>query len=434
MSRDIVLSRRRLEAYVSARDYLRKELLDSKEKAQWLDGNTSMVDVASLVESKKAEYETSSEKRRVIRKHFDMMSSRIMHYGQVMDMLSQHHPEYVALAWGTAKFVLMGILNHAELVNKFAQAFKETGDVLPRAAINADLYPTNFMKDIISKLYAYIMLFYHRAAIWYNMGPARRALSSVELQGHRIAAGAELRDTHVKVQNTRIALQSQFRLVEAQSSKIKDMQRTLVQVQLRLDDLLAVGTSHKSISERITIDVGDMKPRTYDIQISTIMSILDPKIDPVVLLTKSSSLAKRRRAFGSTVKDHKSLMQDLHTWFCAEGSSLFVLRAGPRAETEAKGIAVDVVNLLRPTPYRVLWNLSPTSMSDSAISTTAVLKGLVHQALQKDTDFLLHNPEQLNFVKFQSDHTEEEWLHLLSLLFARLPKSFWWSKHRICST
>lgn len=101
------LSRRRLEAYVSARDYLRKELLDSKEKAQWLDGNTSMVDVASLVESKKAEYETSSEKRRVIRKHFDMMSSRIMHYGQVMDMLSQHHPEYVALAWGTAKFVLM---------------------------------------------------------------------------------------------------------------------------------------------------------------------------------------------------------------------------------------------------------------------------------------------------------------------------------------
>lgn len=167
-----------------------------------------------------------------------------------------------------------------------------------------------------------------------------------------------------------------------------------------------------------------MKPRTYDIQISTIMSILDPKIDPVVLLTKSSSLAKRRRAFGSTVKDHKSLMQDLHTWFCAEGSSLFVLRAGPRAETEAKGIAVDVVNLLRPTPYRVLWNLSPTSMSDSAISTTAVLKGLVHQALQKDTDFLLHNPEQLNFVKFQSDHTEEEWLHLLSLLFARLPKSF----------
>jgi hypothetical protein len=30
-----------------------------------------------------------------------------MYYGPVFDMLSQHHPEYVALAWGSVKFVLM---------------------------------------------------------------------------------------------------------------------------------------------------------------------------------------------------------------------------------------------------------------------------------------------------------------------------------------
>lgn len=30
-----------------------------------------------------------------------------MYYGGVLDALSQHHPEYVALAWGAVKFVLM---------------------------------------------------------------------------------------------------------------------------------------------------------------------------------------------------------------------------------------------------------------------------------------------------------------------------------------
>jgi len=30
-----------------------------------------------------------------------------MQYAQALDMLSQHHPEYVALVWGTLKFVLM---------------------------------------------------------------------------------------------------------------------------------------------------------------------------------------------------------------------------------------------------------------------------------------------------------------------------------------
>jgi len=29
-----------------------------------------------------------------------------MYYGKVLDMLAQHHPEYVALAWGTVKLVL----------------------------------------------------------------------------------------------------------------------------------------------------------------------------------------------------------------------------------------------------------------------------------------------------------------------------------------
>lgn len=33
------------------------------------------------------------------------LSKRIYHYGNIMDVLVQHHPEYVSLAWGAMKFI-----------------------------------------------------------------------------------------------------------------------------------------------------------------------------------------------------------------------------------------------------------------------------------------------------------------------------------------
>lgn len=41
------------------------------------------------------------------RKWLVALSERITYYGQIFDVLVQHHPEYVSLAWGTFKFVFM---------------------------------------------------------------------------------------------------------------------------------------------------------------------------------------------------------------------------------------------------------------------------------------------------------------------------------------
>ncbi|KAF2789088.1 hypothetical protein K505DRAFT_198095, partial [Melanomma pulvis-pyrius CBS 109.77] len=35
------------------------------------------------------------------------LSARISLYGSASDMLAQNHPEYVALVWGTLKFVVI---------------------------------------------------------------------------------------------------------------------------------------------------------------------------------------------------------------------------------------------------------------------------------------------------------------------------------------
>lgn len=72
-----------------------------------------------------------------------------------------------------------GVLNHAQLVSELSKALTKVGEVLPRAQIDATLYDTPWMRDAISRLYAYIMLFLQKAVKWYTMGSRRRALSSI---------------------------------------------------------------------------------------------------------------------------------------------------------------------------------------------------------------------------------------------------------------
>lgn len=64
------------------------------------------MDVENTVEQAKREYEAKGQKRRKALKWLSKLSFGIRHYSQALDMLAQHNPEYVALAWGAIKFVL----------------------------------------------------------------------------------------------------------------------------------------------------------------------------------------------------------------------------------------------------------------------------------------------------------------------------------------
>jgi len=35
----------------------------------------------------------------------ERISNRVVHYGAILDVFVQHHPEYVSLVWGTFKFL-----------------------------------------------------------------------------------------------------------------------------------------------------------------------------------------------------------------------------------------------------------------------------------------------------------------------------------------
>lgn len=65
-----------------------------------------MEDVQSTVADAKARYDTGRQNNNV-RMWLSKLSTRIGYYGNVMDVLVQHHPQYAALAWGAMKFLFL---------------------------------------------------------------------------------------------------------------------------------------------------------------------------------------------------------------------------------------------------------------------------------------------------------------------------------------
>lgn len=57
------------------------------------------------VSAAKEAYETKRSDNKA-KKWLTKLSSRVLFYSSVLDMLASHHPEYTALVWGSLKFLM----------------------------------------------------------------------------------------------------------------------------------------------------------------------------------------------------------------------------------------------------------------------------------------------------------------------------------------
>jgi hypothetical protein len=80
-----------------------KVLTKDEQKRVWCGNHLSMRDVLDAVNTSKKAY--GSKPNSKARKWLSILSSRVIHYGDIMDVLVQHHPGYVSLAWGAMKFL-----------------------------------------------------------------------------------------------------------------------------------------------------------------------------------------------------------------------------------------------------------------------------------------------------------------------------------------
>jgi hypothetical protein len=75
------------------------------EVQAWMNNKVGSTDLLKEVNKARTMYQDRRHCK--ARKWLTRLSARITLYGSVLDVLAQHHPEYVALAWGSIKFVVI---------------------------------------------------------------------------------------------------------------------------------------------------------------------------------------------------------------------------------------------------------------------------------------------------------------------------------------
>ena len=178
-----------------------------------------------------------------------------------MDVLVQHHPEYVALAWGTFKFLFTvcrrvtiplfscscahdnqkAIINHQELLAKISKHTAQVADLLPQQKMALILYPTAEMQQAVAWVYASIMKFLYLSICFYKEGKVKHSIKAIfqpwalrfqdlydELSDRSMrvkelastAAKAELRDVHLDILDSR-------KVSDEMNSRIKTLHSTI---------------------------------------------------------------------------------------------------------------------------------------------------------------------------------------------------------------
>lgn len=89
-----------------------------------------------------------------------------LHYAEVMDVLIEHHPEWVSLAWGTIKLFLMIPIEYQKIQESVTTNLARIGDRLQLVALLLRFFPSEKMVDASSTIYSSIAEFLEISLRW----------------------------------------------------------------------------------------------------------------------------------------------------------------------------------------------------------------------------------------------------------------------------
>lgn len=293
------------------------------------------------------------------------------------------------------------------------------------------------MKDALSKLYAYIIMFLRLCVRWYSRSPIGRlwdalkspyelqykdlidqikVSSDVVEQFANAGARAEIRDIRI-MQDIH-----QARFADFFARFLKRLENT----EMVMMELMRVATSSKAITEQISVDVRGIGRGVYRIEFHQVVRSLAPHTLPADALRKVQTFSRRDIDASITLKDGIRIKTKIQAWVSAGTSSILIIRTAPRAQKQARNVAANVVASLMKGSASVFWNLHLPSDISGDHGVANVFKTLIHQLLTLKSPPNLFDSiaEQLNSKKVLSDHTEAEWASLLATLLAKIPSAF----------
>ncbi|CAI7619089.1 unnamed protein product [Penicillium pancosmium] len=421
-------------AFTEARDVFEKKGTTNSKKKLRLDdlGATSLEDILVVVESARLHYDKDQSGSK-LRRYMEQISERIHYYGNIMDVLVQHHPEYVSLAWGIMKLLFGAIIEHKKIGSIIANGVLDIADALPRAKLASTLYPTDTVRTLVATLYAHIIRFLLRALEWYEEGSLKRAYHSVmkpaplryndilddihrmntQIAAHATAGSqAEQRDMYQELvamkgivksgneANTREqkALQQKLQVVANLVSKLK--------IDIHSDQALAKferGQIHKTLTSVHS---------TQLLQVISNQCIIDHKAS----LEMARNLRNRRR-FSKVKLSPFWNSTTMGNWNRSPSSLLIIVKVPFSDRKSAQDFCTNSIEQLLDSKIASFWVLKTQDDSHPIIPT---LKSLINQA----ATFISQTPVGSDLAQgldgFHHAQLEEHYIHLLADILNRL--------------
>ncbi|KAJ3537715.1 hypothetical protein NM208_g6198 [Fusarium decemcellulare] len=385
----------------------------NKESTKW-QSDAGIEGVLQSLKDSQRKYHRHGDSK--VFKWATRLSSKIMFYGQVLDVLVQHHPEYVSLVWGAFKFLLMGVLNYETLVKELCKALCRIADALRHVQVNLLLYPTEAMQGHIERLYAQIIEFTIRAMKWYEKHPVLRAISALGspfqlkfrdivddiLETSRCIDRLALSMSQVEVRQMRLELGETRRVAEEIKASLEKYS------QLHYSGLI---DTNRKISE---------------VQFSQILTFMSDSVlpDPFTMRQYYASRRNRRRRIDAGKNQLSLDSTQLQQWGARTESSQLLVQGSFKSRHLTRDFAIDMIDLIVDAGVPVAWALDPDRQPGTAFTSMDVLKYVASQVLKLNHTMLNERSASLNAARFQSISTEAEWFSLLGAVLEGLQQIY----------
>ncbi|KAI8631672.1 hypothetical protein F5Y19DRAFT_401907 [Xylariaceae sp. FL1651] len=381
----------------------------------------TLEDVLNAVLEAKKRSESSSRGSR-LRECLSIFSQRLLYYSNIMDVLVQHHPEYVSLAWGAMKFIFGAIVENERTGTTIVTALCDVTDSLPSVELSLALYPTTLMKRLVSMLYAHIVRFLIRAWKYYEESNFMRAV-------HTITRPAALRYDDL------------LRLIRRDEEMVRRHATTSSQAEIR-----ALHNSVLAVSSQIEKEANKAQSECMDIQTS-LASFGDWMTQIRITLSEAQLRQALSMISSQCIIDHKSTFNlaaqlceasifrqrsgynnaafwtssELQAWNKADTSSIILLKSAFHQRTQIRSFCTEVVKQLLKDHTAVFWIFMSRDQEYPLLET---LKSLVFQALSLNYSFYTANGMSFQLSKYLEACFEEDYLNILGDLLQHLKRVY----------
>lgn len=120
-------------AYNEALAIFKHDLTKDPDKARLADEflTTSTLDYVLNEDLKTRSWCKRASRAPRLRECLEAFSRRVLHYGSIMDVLVQHHPEYVSPVWGAMKFIFGAVVEHERTATVTIAALGDISNAIP---------------------------------------------------------------------------------------------------------------------------------------------------------------------------------------------------------------------------------------------------------------------------------------------------------------